>query len=65
MIFDKSLSKVTKSGYTLHLRNTHEIHHEVELGLMIGKKARSIQAADWHHHIEGYFVGIDFTDRDL
>ena len=39
VIFDKSLSRVTKSGEILYLRHNHEVHHEVELGFMVGKKA--------------------------
>jgi acylpyruvate hydrolase len=47
------------------LRTENEVHHEVELGVLIGKKAKNANASDWLSYIEGYFVGIDFTDRDI
>lgn len=49
----------------LYLKRENEIHHEVELGVLIGMTGKNISAKDWQHHIEGYFIGIDFTDRDL
>ena len=41
------------------------MHHEVELGLMISTQGKNIAAKDWENYVEGYFLGIDFTDRDL
>ena len=65
IIFDKALSRVVKSGETLYLRGTNEVHHEVELGFLIGKQAKNVKAEAWRDHVQGYFLGIDFTDRDL
>jgi acylpyruvate hydrolase len=65
MIFDKPLSSLIKSGETLTLRRDNEVHHEVELGVVLGKKAQNASAKDWLSYIEGYFVGIDFTDREI
>ena len=66
VIFDKPLSSVIRSGeQPLYLKNDNEIHHEVELGVLIGKTGKNIQAKDWEQYVEGYFIGIDFTDRDL
>ena len=65
LLFDKPLSKITKSGEILYLRGGNEVHHEVELGFLIGKKASKVAARDWQDYVEGFFVGIDFTDRDL
>ena len=42
-----------------------DIHHEVELGVVIGLSGRHIRVEDAHKHIAGYFVGIDFTNRTL
>ena len=44
---------------------THNLHHEVELVVAIGKGGRNIQAANAHQHIFGYAVGLDMTRRDL
>ena len=44
---------------------THNLHHEIELVVAIGKGGKNIQAADAHQHIFGYAVGLDMTRRDL
>lgn len=65
IIFDKIPSSVIRSGELLYLKRDNEIHHEVELGVLIGMTGKNIKAADWEQYVEGYFIGIDFTDRDL
>lgn len=65
LLFDKAVSNVIKPGEILYLRHQNEVHHEVELGVLIGMTGRNIEAKDWNKYVEGYFVGIDFTDRDL
>lgn len=44
---------------------THNLHHEIELVVAIGKGGKNIMASDAHHHIFGYAVGLDMTRRDL
>jgi fumarylpyruvate hydrolase len=44
---------------------THNLHHEIELVVAIGKGGKNIKAADAHRHIFGYAVGLDMTRRDL
>jgi fumarylpyruvate hydrolase len=44
---------------------THNLHHEIELVVAIGKGGKNIKAADAHQHIFGYSVGLDMTRRDL
>lgn len=63
VFFDKPLSSIIKSGEVLYLQRDNEIHHELELGLLIGMTGKNIKARDWNAYIEGYFLGIDFTDR--
>ena len=65
IFFDKPLSSIIRSGETLHLQRNHEIHHELELGILIGMTGMNILARDWYAYVEGYFLGIDFTDRDM
>ena len=54
-------------GQTLRLvGGVHEdIHHEVEMGVVVGMNGRDIRKEDAMKHIAGYFVGIDFTNRGL
>lgn len=44
---------------------THDLQHEVELVVAIGKGGRDIRAADALDHVWGYAVGLDMTRRDL
>jgi len=44
---------------------TENLHHEIELVVVIGKGGRNIAAADAAKHIYGYAVGLDMTRRDL
>ena len=44
---------------------TRNLHHEIELVVAIGVGGQNIAAADAHHHIYGYAVGLDMTRRDL
>ncbi|MGP1683381.1 MAG: fumarylacetoacetate hydrolase family protein [Giesbergeria sp.] len=44
---------------------THNLHHEIELVVAIGKGGRNISSFDAASHIFGYAVGLDMTRRDL
>lgn len=42
---------------------TEEIHHEVELGLIIGQKGFNIPESQVMNHVGGYILALDMTDR--
>ncbi len=44
---------------------THELHHEVELVVAMGRGGSDIDVADALHMVYGWGVGIDLTRRDL
>ncbi len=44
---------------------TSNLHHEIELVVAIGRRARNVAAADAPACIWGYAVGLDMTRRDL
>jgi 2-keto-4-pentenoate hydratase/2-oxohepta-3-ene-1,7-dioic acid hydratase in catechol pathway len=44
---------------------SNEIHHEIELVLRIGSRARRVSAEQAPRHIDAVTVGLDFTARDL
>ena len=41
------------------------LHHEVELGIVIGKPGRKIKEQDALNHIGGYVLALDMTARDF
>ena len=47
------------------LRDWTEIHHEVELGVVIGKTGFKISEAQAAEYIAGYCLALDMTARDL
>jgi acylpyruvate hydrolase len=60
------MSSLIFHGDTLHLpMHFTKIIHEVELGVLIGMPGRDIPQHKAHQHIGGYFLAIDFTNRDL
>ncbi len=44
---------------------TNDLHHEIELVVLIGKGGANIEKANANEHIFGYAVGLDMTRRDL
>jgi fumarylpyruvate hydrolase len=44
---------------------THNLHHEIELVVAIGKGGANIAVENAAEHIFGYAVGLDMTRRDL
>ena len=46
-------------------RGIGELHHEVELGVVIGARARRVSASAARAHVRGYVLALDMTARDL
>lgn len=44
---------------------SHDIQHEVELGVVMGKKCRQIREKDTLDYVFGYLVALDITARDI
>ncbi len=66
VIFLKPTSAYVPSGSRLFLPEiSNEIHHEVELVVVIGKDGKDIRPDEAADYIAGYAVGIDLTLRDL
>ncbi|XP_067928867.1 oxaloacetate decarboxylase, mitochondrial-like [Watersipora subatra] len=56
-------SYITKGSPIILPKGANELHHEVELGVIISKKCKDISAADALSHIAGCTVALDMTDR--
>jgi len=41
------------------------LHHEVELGVVIGEKAKDVTAKNAMNHVAGYALAVDMTARNM
>ncbi len=66
VVFIKPASAVIYSGgKIIYPSFSDEMHHEVELVLLIGKEIKNGDAANSEEVIAGYGVGLDMTLRDI
>jgi len=66
MVFLKPSTAVIRTGDTVRLPpQSQDVHHEVEMVAVIGRKGRNIPQAKALDHVAGYAVGLDMTARDL
>ncbi len=66
MVFLKPSSALTPSGGTVVIPDqSSDVHHEVELVCLIGRRGRDISRNDALSHVAGYAVGLDMTARDV
>jgi 2-keto-4-pentenoate hydratase/2-oxohepta-3-ene-1,7-dioic acid hydratase in catechol pathway len=66
MLFMKPVSAIIpNSGQIVLPPQSHQVEHEAELVVVIGKKGRWISAEDADKYIFGYTIGNDVTARDL
>lgn len=64
MIFMKPSTAIAEDGIIEIPQISNELHHEVELAILIGKEAKKINQNDSEKYILGYGVGLDMTLRD-
>ena len=62
--FNKQTSCVSGPYDDIEPGVTEKLDYEVELGLVIGKRAKDVSEADALDHIFGYFVANDVSARD-
>jgi 5-carboxymethyl-2-hydroxymuconate isomerase len=66
VIFMKPPSAIIHDGESILYPDVpSEMHHEVELIVVIGKEGKNIQPAKAEEYILGYGVGLDMTLRDI
>jgi acylpyruvate hydrolase len=66
ILFLKPPTSIVNVGHPIILPDySNEIHHEIELALLIGNKSVNISPDKWRDSIVGVGVGIDLTLRDL
>jgi acylpyruvate hydrolase len=66
LLFLKPPSAILHEGEEISLPSySNEIHHEIELALLVGKRAKSIEKDHWKSYITGAGIALDLTLRDL
>ncbi|XP_069503392.1 oxaloacetate tautomerase FAHD1, mitochondrial-like [Ambystoma mexicanum] len=66
MLFLKPPSAYLKEGSPVLVPYySNNLHHEVELGVVIGKKGSGIVQMDAMEYVEGYALCLDMTARDI
>jgi 5-carboxymethyl-2-hydroxymuconate isomerase len=65
VLFLKPPTAILNIGLPIVLPSySSDVHHEVELALLISRKTRRIKKEDWHLHVAGIGVALDLTLRD-
>ena len=66
IVFLKPPSALIRNGRTVQLpAQSNDVHHEVELVAVIGRRARDVTEEKAMGHVEAYALGLDITARDL
>ena len=66
VFFLKPASALIHDGGTILIPSiSSDVHHEVELTVLIGTGGKNISKADALSHVAGYGVGLDMTLRDV
>ena len=66
LLFLKPSSSVIYNGGTIIIpKRSKCLHHEVELGVVIGKKCKNISQKHALDYVLGYLVALDITARDI
>jgi len=66
LIFMKPTSAIVYDGDAIiKPKDSNEVHYEVELAIVIGKKCKGIKKEDASNHIMGYTILNDITARDI
>ncbi|EFP91203.2 uncharacterized protein PGTG_16394 [Puccinia graminis f. sp. tritici CRL 75-36-700-3] len=63
--FLKPTTSYITRGQKIEIPSGINCHHEVELGVIIGTKCRSVTAQKAMSHVAGYTIAIDLTARNL
>ncbi|KAL0089401.1 hypothetical protein J3Q64DRAFT_1728428 [Phycomyces blakesleeanus] len=63
--FLKPTTSYVANGGKVEIPNGCEVHHEVELAVVIGKDGRDFCASEAMDHVAGYALAIDMTARNL
>lgn len=65
IIFLKPTSAIIEDGQNIVIpKMSNNVHHEVELTVLIGEQGKNIPQSEAMNYVAGYGVGLDMTMRD-
>ena len=65
VVFNKSIHSITGPNDNVIIpKNSNKLDHEVEIAMVIGKKAKRVLEKDAQDHIFGYCICNDVSERD-
>jgi 5-carboxymethyl-2-hydroxymuconate isomerase len=66
IIFLKPSTAIIENGAPIILpKISDDVHHEVELTVLLGKQGKNIPQSGAFDYVDGYGIGLDMTMRDL
>ncbi len=66
MVFLKPATSIIREGEpVIYPPTSHLVHHEVELGLVIGAEGKGIAEGKGMDHVSHYLLALDMTLRDV
>ncbi len=66
LLFLKPASSVIFNGESIIIPSMSQcLHHEVELGIVIGKKCKNVSQQEVLDYVLGYLIALDITARDI
>ena len=66
LLFLKPASSVIFNGESIIIPDMSKfLHHEVELGIVIGKKCKNVSQIEALDYVLGYLIALDITARDI
>lgn len=65
VFFSKPAQAVINQRQLTYPDATKELHHEVELVVLLADGGRQVPAAEWSAKLFGFAVGVDLTRRDV
>lgn len=66
LLFLKPASSVIFDGESIIIpKMSNCLHHEVELGVVIGKKCKNVPQKNAMNYVIGYLLALDITARDI
>eukprot|EP01091_Cochliopodium_minus_P000440 TRINITY_DN10417_c0_g1_i1.p1 TRINITY_DN10417_c0_g1~~TRINITY_DN10417_c0_g1_i1.p1 ORF type:complete len:214 (-),score=51.63 TRINITY_DN10417_c0_g1_i1:37-678(-) len=65
LIFLKPASSIITEGSSIQIPKGHDVHHEVEVAVVISRKATNVSSDEALSYVKGYAVALDITARDI